>query len=106
MNRRGFLFGLAASALSAPAIVRAASLMPVRALTQDLLLPGMWEVTGFDMYGEPMAETIEVSTSGALPTGLGLPWATIRDMLLPGLKDVRGQFDIHPPSQWASIFNG
>lgn len=31
-SRRGFLFGLGASAVAAPAIVRAASLMPVRAL--------------------------------------------------------------------------
>ena len=32
LSRRGMLFGLGASVLAAPAIVRAASLMPVRAL--------------------------------------------------------------------------
>lgn len=31
MNRRGFLLGLGASALAAPAVVKAASLMPVKA---------------------------------------------------------------------------
>lgn len=31
MNRRGFLLGLGAAAVAAPAIVRAASIMPVRA---------------------------------------------------------------------------
>lgn len=36
MNRRGFLIGAGASLFAAPAIVRAASLMSVRALPSDL----------------------------------------------------------------------
>ena len=35
MNRRGFLTGLAAFGISAPSIVRAASLMPVRGIVMD-----------------------------------------------------------------------
>lgn len=37
MNRRGFLLGLGASLIAAPAIVRAGSLMPVRAIVQPIL---------------------------------------------------------------------
>lgn len=37
LNRRGLLFGLGASLVAAPAIVRAGSLMPVRALTPSSL---------------------------------------------------------------------
>jgi hypothetical protein len=39
MNRRGFLAAILAAAIS-PAVVRAANLMPVRALDSGLLLPG------------------------------------------------------------------
>src|SRR5450759_264612 len=40
MTRRNILIGAAASLICAPAIVRAASLMPVRGLTLQFLNPG------------------------------------------------------------------
>ena len=59
LARRSFLTGLAASALAAPAIVRAASLMPVRGIVmdapiwQELKYPGFNGPTryfGYDVY--------------------------------------------------------
>lgn len=40
-SRRGFLFGLTASIIAAPAIVRAASLMPVRGIIAPISLDGV-----------------------------------------------------------------
>lgn len=39
MNRRGFLLGLGTSIIAAPAIVRAASLMPVRGIVMPVAMP-------------------------------------------------------------------
>lgn len=39
MDRRGFLFGATATLILSPAIVRAASLMPVRGIVMDSGLP-------------------------------------------------------------------
>lgn len=36
MNRRSFLFGVGASMIAAPAIVRAASLMPIRGIVMPI----------------------------------------------------------------------
>jgi hypothetical protein len=58
-SRRGFITGLGALFISAPAIVRASSLMPIKALSpellvgdiyslerlRNLLLPGLWKIT-------------------------------------------------------------
>lgn len=46
LTRRGILTGLAASLFSAPAIVRAASLMPVKAITPDPLQG--WQIVSKD----------------------------------------------------------
>jgi hypothetical protein len=93
LARRGFLFGLAAFAASAPAIVRAASIMPVKALVR----PGEWErvtLHGFDMYGNPMSETLQVR----------MPRESIRQLLLRGLTGMRGSYTRWP--QWEEIFDG
>lgn len=39
MNRRSFLFGASASLIAAPAIVRAASLMPIRGIVMPVTAP-------------------------------------------------------------------
>lgn len=41
LSRRGFLSGLGAALITAPAIVRATSLMPVKALEQDIGLEAL-----------------------------------------------------------------
>ena len=67
-SRRGFLFA-AASFLAAPAIVRAASLMPVKALEPamppDLMLPKDWVWVRI--------------TAGSIPTIRGLPYGYTYD---------------------------
>lgn len=55
VHRRGLLLGLG-SLLAAPAIVRAESLMPVRSIERFSGLP-IWEVRGWDQYGNPVLET-------------------------------------------------
>jgi hypothetical protein len=56
MNRRGFLASMLAAA-AAPAIVRAASLMPVRPL--GLILPGdeEWSASGMRLLAQDFAES-------------------------------------------------
>lgn len=50
MNRRNFLFGAAATLVAAPAIVRVASIMPVKALPLAVLDYTGWTITvvGYD----------------------------------------------------------
>jgi hypothetical protein len=58
-NRRSFLFGLGSSLIAAPAIVRAASLMPVKAL-EPAWMPNHF--VGFDVvYSERLLTTQAVS---------------------------------------------
>lgn len=79
ISRRGLLSGLV-GLIAAPAIVRVASLMPVKAwmddgvalnamrhpwsnvagrdLTEDSLMEMMLELSGFDAYGQPVIEMI------------------------------------------------
>lgn len=47
MNRRGILLGLA-SALAAPAIVHAGTLMPIKAIKSDLMTV---IIEGYDVFG-------------------------------------------------------
>lgn len=63
MNRRGFLFGAAATLVAAPAIVRVASITPVKAVKLAVtppVRPGLY-VRGFDAYGVEMMEYIPFS---------------------------------------------
>lgn len=48
MNRRSFLFGVGASLIAAPAIVRAASLMPVRGIVMAV---DNWPVFKIETFG-------------------------------------------------------
>jgi hypothetical protein len=89
LERRGFLLGLATSALAAPAIVRAASIMPVKALVGDT-----WTLTGFDMYGEPITETIRWVVDHWM---VEMPVKTMRELELPGLTGVRWSYSGYEP---------
>jgi hypothetical protein len=76
-SRRSFFKGLGASIICAPAIVRATSLMPIKAVAP---LP---RYTDYDR--------------------LGLSPGMIRDLLLPGLNDIQGSYE-SVPSQWQAMF--
>ena len=73
-TRRGFITGLGSLFLAAPAIVRASSLMPIKALSLDLMTDG-------DVYS------------------LG----RIRNLLLPGLWQISGSYPAIP-KQWDNLF--
>jgi len=63
MNRRGFLLGAAVTLVAAPAIVRVASIMPVKAAELAVtppVRPGLY-VRGFDAYGVEITEYIPFS---------------------------------------------
>lgn len=79
LSRRGF-FGF----LAAPAIVRAASLMPIRALSSVIIVDDpLWNGVGYD---EPI-----------------LSGEAIRDLLFPGLQLITGKYcDL--PKQWPAAF--
>ena len=68
LSRRGLIIGAAVTLIAAPAIVRAASLMPVRALPRELLVGDLlsyevrrWIVCGMDAFGNAVTETIQWS---------------------------------------------
>lgn len=65
MNRRSFLLGAAVSLVAAPAIVRVASIMPVKALpvTEGFNAPGLY-LYGFDAYGDSITEFIPLGGRG------------------------------------------
>jgi hypothetical protein len=60
MDRRGLLLGLGASLIAAPAIVRAASMMPVR----GIVMPVWTRIMGVDFS----------SCEQFLPDGVEAPW--------------------------------
>ena len=66
-SRRSFIAGLGAALITAPAIVRAGSLMPVRTMIIDpeygWKIVGNVVVTGIDMHGRVMTEIIEIGQS-------------------------------------------
>jgi hypothetical protein len=68
-SRRGFITGGIVGPIAAPAIVRSTSLMPVKLVD---LTPQYHEIT---------------YSAGAVRAG-GVDLAAIREMLLPGLKEV------------------
>jgi len=81
--RRRFIWGAAATIIAAPAIVRAASLMPVKALPRGLAYS--------------FAQTKEIVASNIFNLG------QIRELLLPGLLEYRSSYDAIP-SEWERIF--
>jgi hypothetical protein len=54
-SRRSFLLGLGSALVAAPAVVRAASLMPVRGIIQDVGVE--YGVISADMYGDLVSIT-------------------------------------------------
>ena len=79
IQRRAFLGGLL-SAFAAPAIVRAASLMPVRAIAA------------------PPPDLLEIIDGNSL-----LSMERLREFLLPGLFDITGRYRALPV-QWDNVF--
>jgi hypothetical protein len=77
-SRRGLIFGAAATLIGAPAIVRAASLMPVKALPRGLtysfaptkeivasnIFTKAFTVRGYDALGNYMIEELNVGEQG------------------------------------------
>lgn len=62
LSRRGFIGGLAAALVTAPAIVSAGNLMPIRGV-KLIVNPGtQFEVHGVDQYGQSVIEQINVET--------------------------------------------
>lgn len=84
-SRRGFISGLI-SFVAAPAIVRASSLMPIKALE-----------TEFDGLAASLALTKEIIAANIFNLG------AVRDALLPGLFEVRMSYDVLP-SAWETLF--
>ncbi len=60
LNRRGFLGGLGASIVAAPAIVRAASIMPVRGIIMSVAPPRFDALGGFLVPQEYCAELMRL----------------------------------------------
>lgn len=63
-SRRSFLVGIGASLIAAPAVVKAASLMPVRGIVQDVRQPPwkpMWRGY-YDVY----RSEVQISIGGGL----------------------------------------
>jgi hypothetical protein len=84
-TRRGFLIG-AGAVLAAPAIVRASSLMPVKAM-------GLGTPSSLNLNFTPFDE---IGTVG------GFQAARFRAALLPGLIDIfEGEYDL---AEWDRIF--
>ncbi len=86
LSRRGFIVGAAVTLITAPAIVRAASLMPVKALP-----------FGLSPLEYSFAQTKEIVASNILNLG------QIRELLLPGLLEFRTSYGVLP-NQWERIF--
>ena len=79
-TRRAFLTGMF-SLVASPAIVRASSLMPVKIIEPEIIQIGY----------------------GITRTGSGVCLTTIRDLLLPGLKNTLLKEDKYA-NQWDKVF--
>lgn len=107
MNRRGFLGAILAAGV-APAVVRAASLMPVRVLESDLVLP-----LPFCYGGEPVFRQVlrrmgdleryeyaefQAATIRAIACGLGFPYeVSLRDEIyIDGKRWTIAATDVSP----------
>lgn len=83
ITRRNIITGLA-TLFAAPAIVRASSLMPVRAMDGEILRK--FTVTAYDAYGQPMSLIL------------------LRDRTLHGLKNLYASYE-KIPTQWELVFD-
>jgi len=89
MPRRKFLSGLF-GLIAAPAVVKAANIMPVKYLPQRIHeLDGVGLVTIEHPYPR---------------LGSGIRLSELREMLLPGLQRVVDDMYAEHPGQWKSVF--
>ena len=84
-TRRAFLTGLI-SFVAAPAIVRASSLMPVKMIEPEIIQIG---------YG--------ITRMDVARTGSGVCLTTIKDLLLPGLRNLVLKEDKYS-AMWEKVF--
>jgi len=89
-SRRQFLRGLA-TALSAPVIVKAASLMPVKVMPEVLR-------AGYLPWSFPLPP---IKTEGA--PFIPYDGTAMRDLLMPGLRKITGDYQ-SISSQWEKVF--
>jgi len=87
LDRRKFLVGMLSAAVAAPAIVKATSLMKVKLIDID---PEAMEFLPYPLGGHPH--------------GSGIDLAAIRELLLPGLRALEGQYRMVGP-QWTEVFD-
>ena len=89
MPRRKFLTGLM-GLVAAPAVVKAASIMPVK-VTQP-----KWYLAEGEFHTFP--------TRVWVPPNSGINLQQIRDLLMPGLNKMVDDMYTEHPGQWKSIF--
>lgn len=82
IGRRSFLTGIGAALITAPAIVRAGSLMPVKQMIVD---PRMVRISGIDMWGKHVEEFIELRRYCRFMAD-----ETTGIMTLPNLREITG----------------
>ena len=88
MPRRKFLTGLF-GLVAAPAVVKAANIMPVRVIEPKWYLA----------EGLPLQ-----SITHPVRTGGGVRLSELREMLAPGLQQVVDDMYTEHPGQWKSVF--
>jgi len=85
LDRRKFLTAMLSAAVTAPAIVKASSLMKVKLI----------DIEAMEFLPYPL---------GGHPHGSGIDLAAIRELLLPGLRALEGQYRMVGP-QWTEVFD-
>lgn len=92
-TRRGFLGML----LAAPVIVKAASLMPVKALL-EVPETELLTLTGYDQYGKAVTETYPINSSigGCRP----MSSAAFREIVEPVLNEMFNEIYSHKPERY------
>jgi hypothetical protein len=90
MPRRKFLTGLM-GLVAAPAVVKAANIMPVKVITPQ------W----FANDGTGL-----VSMAHPVRTGGGIRLSELRELLRPGIEKMIDEMYTEHPGQWKSIFAG
>jgi hypothetical protein len=88
MPRRKFLTGLF-GLVAAPAVVKAANIMPVKVIT-----PQWFANDGIGL----------VSMAHPVRKGGGICLSELRDLLMPGLQKMVDDMYTEHPGQWKSIF--
>jgi hypothetical protein len=96
-SRRSFLRA-ALWVAAAPVIVRASSLMPVRALPSGEYLLGLATIRA-----EGTSVLYDLGDDVG-PRMMGMDLRLIRDQLMPGLRSIEGKYSLVPP-QWGKLFH-